>query len=154
LRNKIGSANDMKKEEGSKERYLFEKWKGKCDCYERRKRIKRMMVNWEIKWEILMLWKKKKDQKNNDQLRNEMEDADVMREEEGTKERWSIEKWNGNFEWCEKRRTIKRTTNNWEMKCELLLLWEKKKDPKNDNQLGSEMENDNLMRGKEETKEQ
>jgi hypothetical protein len=86
-------------------------------------------------------------------LRSEMGNSNVMRKEEGSKERWSIWKWNGNCEWYERRRRIKRTMNNWEMTREVLLLWEKKKDQKNDDQLRSEIGNANIMR-EEETKEQ
>jgi hypothetical protein len=55
--------------------------------------IKITMINWEVKNEMLILWEKKKNQKNDDELRSEMRNANIMREEEESKERWWIEKW-------------------------------------------------------------
>jgi hypothetical protein len=98
------------------------------NCYERRRRITRTIMNWEIKTEVWLLWEKKNDQKNDEELRNEMEIEIeiVMREEEGPKEWWRIKEWNGNWDCYERRRRIKRMMKNWEVK--LQQLWEKKKD--------------------------
>jgi hypothetical protein len=70
-------------------------------------------MNWNVKWELRLLWEKKKDQKNYNLLRIEKGNALVMKEEEWSKERWLIEKWNGNWN-C---------------------YWEIKNDQKNDDQL-------------------
>jgi hypothetical protein len=75
-----GNGNVMKEEEGSKEQWSIEKWNGKFYCYERRRRIKRTMINWEVKWKVSLLWEKKKDQKNNNELRSEIGSSNVMRE--------------------------------------------------------------------------
>jgi hypothetical protein len=49
--------------------------------------IKITMTNWEMKQEMRLLWEKK-NQKNDDQLKSEKWIVIVMREEEGSKERW------------------------------------------------------------------
>jgi hypothetical protein len=46
-----------------------------------------------VKLEAQLLWEKKKDQKNVHEFRSENGSAIVMIEEEGSKERWWIEKW-------------------------------------------------------------
>jgi hypothetical protein len=107
-----------------------------------------------MKCEMILLWEKNNDQKNNDQLRNKMRNANVMKKEEGSKEQWSIEKWNGKCYCYERRRRIKRTMINWEVKSEVRTLWEKKKDQKNNNQLRSEIWSGIMMREEEGSKEQ
>jgi hypothetical protein len=82
LRRKIWSEIAMREEDESKERWSIEKWNEKFECYERRRMIKITIINWEVKWEMGMLWEKKKDQKNDDRLRSEMENENTMREEE------------------------------------------------------------------------
>jgi hypothetical protein len=55
-----------------------------------------------------MLWEKKKDHKNDDQLKSEIGSSNVIREEEGSKERCSIEKRNMKCDCYERRRRIKK----------------------------------------------
>jgi hypothetical protein len=113
----------MREEEESKERWSIEKWNSKWYSYERKRKIKRTMMNWGIKLEIRLFWEKKKDQKNDDQSRSETGSAD-----------------------CYERRRNKRTMMNWEVKCEIRLLWKKNSDHKNNNQLRSEKGSSNVMR--------
>jgi hypothetical protein len=160
----------MREEEGSKERWSKEKWKKKWIFYERRK-IKRTMITWNVKWEFRLLLKKKnqknddklicekrsgiikrkKDQNNDSQLTSEKWNAVIMREE-GSKNRWWIDKKNGNLDYYERRRRINRTMIKRKVKREMFYFWEKKKDKNNYDKLKSEKGNA-LIRREEVSKE-
>jgi hypothetical protein len=87
-----------------------------------------MMINWEMKSKVQLLWEKKKDQKNDNQLRSEKRNGIDMREEEGLEERWRIEKRKKKWDcYKNRRRRIRRTMMNWEKKNKMRFLWEKKR---------------------------
>jgi hypothetical protein len=79
------------------------------------------MNDYDLKCEMVeyMLWVNNNDQKNDDELWSEKGSAIVMREETGSKERRWIEKINGKCDCYERRRRIKRTIINWEVKREM-----------------------------------
>jgi hypothetical protein len=155
-----------------KKEWWIDKWKGKYNYYDRRRKIKRTTMNWELKWKVQLLCKKKKDQKKDGELISERGNKTIMRAEKGPKERCWIEKWNGKWNCCEKRKRVKKDYElrsqmesailmreekeskkmmNWEMKGEIQQLWEKK-DQKNDDKLRNEIVIEIVLREEEGSK--
>jgi hypothetical protein len=95
-----------------------------------------------------LLWEKKKDRKNDDESRSEKRSWIIIRAEEWSKERSSIEKWKEKWDFYEGGRMIKIIMFKWEMKWEGQLLWEKKNNQKNDDELKSELWHEIIMRKK------
>jgi hypothetical protein len=96
LKNQMESRIVMKEEEGTKEGWWFEKWNGKCECYDRIRRIKITMINWEVNRKY-----------------------DCYERRRRIKKWWEIEKENMKCDCHQKRRNINRTMINWEVKWEM-----------------------------------
>jgi hypothetical protein len=55
--------------------------------YEKRRLLKWTIMNLDVKWEVVLLWENKNDQKKDHELRGEKENGIIMWEDEGLKER-------------------------------------------------------------------
>jgi hypothetical protein len=71
------------------------------------------MMILKVKSEFRLLWEKKNDQNNDDQLGSEIGNDIMKEEEEWSKEWWSIEKWNRKCDYYERRR--RRIKKRWEI---------------------------------------
>jgi hypothetical protein len=93
----MGNVIAMREKEGLIEWWEIEKRNSKCDCYDRIRRIKITMINWNVNCEMNYYERRTMIKRTMINWKEKWENKIMMREEEESKERWSIEKWNGKW---------------------------------------------------------